>query len=174
MEEIIKYKDVVGYEGKYMVSSIGEIISIVRQTEAKKQGKRILNRKVLAVRINRCGYLYVNLYKNLKRKTLTIHRIVATAFIPNPENKPHINHKDGNKLNNHVENLEWCNAKENENHKRNVLNLGVRAVKCIETNEVFNSIANASRSKKIPTSNIIFACQGKYKQAGGYHWVYIK
>lgn len=171
--ETIKYKDVVGYEGKYMVSSIGEIISIVRQTEAKGKGKRILNKTVLKLRLNRCGYYYVNLYKNHKRKTFTVHRLVATAFIANPENKSQINHIDGNKQNNCINNLEWCNQSENEQHKRNVLNKAVRAVKCLEENKIFNSIANASREMKIPASNIIFACQGKYKQAGGYHWEYV-
>lgn len=88
----------------YYITSTGKVLS------AYKKGEE------LAVRIGKQGYAYVNLYNENGRKTKKIHRLVAETFIPNPLNYPQINHKDGNKLNNRVENLEWCNASQNTRH----------------------------------------------------------
>lgn len=71
---------------------------------------------VLKPRISKHGYYYVNIYKNNNRKTVKNHRLVAEAFIPNPENKPEVNHKDGDKLNNKISNLEWVTSSENIYH----------------------------------------------------------
>lgn len=98
-EEI--WKDVVGYEGLYRISSHGRITN----------GKD----KVKAVHIRK-GYYSVILYNKTKWKNKNIHRLVATHFIENPNNLPQVNHKDGNKLNNKVSNLEWCTAKYNIIH----------------------------------------------------------
>jgi hypothetical protein len=101
-EEI--WKDIPDYEGLYQVSNLGDIRSLKR--------KKAIN---LLPSIGTDGYYRLNLHKN-GGKTSSIHRIVAQAFIPNPDNKPQVNHKDGNKLNNHFDNLEWCTPKENTNH----------------------------------------------------------
>ena len=92
MQEI--WKDVKGFEGKYKVSNLGNIYSIKKDI-------------IISPTYNHKGYLRVSLY-NKKQYILTIHRLVAKAFIPNPKNLPQVNHKDGNKTNNCVENLEWC------------------------------------------------------------------
>lgn len=97
------WKDVVGYEGIYKVSNKGELYSIKR--------KRKLNPS-----ISKNGYRQAKLYKNGKYKTRSVHRIVATAFLENPENYPVVNHVDEDKLKNNVENLQWCTQKHNVNH----------------------------------------------------------
>lgn len=96
------WKDVVGYEGLYQVSNLGRI----------KSGYKPI---ILQSGVCR-GYLIVNLYKNKKGLSRKVHRLVAQAFIPNPENKPTVNHKDGNKQNNCVDNLEWATVKEQNIH----------------------------------------------------------
>lgn len=96
------WKPVVGYEGLYEVSQNGDVRNVKTQ-------------KVLIPR-NSTSYSMVALYDNGKRKDLKIHRLVAQAFLPNPKNKPQVNHKNGDKLNNHVQNLEWCTNSENQKH----------------------------------------------------------
>ena len=113
------------------------------------------------------------LYKNNIRKVLRVHRLVAETFIPNKENKPFINHIDGNKQNNVISNLEWCTNKENCNHAlKNGLCNYLKSVICIETNKEYISIMEAERQTKISNANIIRSCKNKNKTAGGYHWKY--
>jgi hypothetical protein len=104
MEKDKIWKDIIGYENIYKVSSSGDIL-IIRTNKIKK------------AKINRDGYLSITLTKNKKQKSFLIHRIVANAFIPNPENKCQINHKNAIRNDNNKENLEWCTAKENTNYK---------------------------------------------------------
>ena len=96
-------KDIKGYEGLYAVTSCGRVWSYKRQ-------------KFLTPSTNEKGYLYVSLYKNGEHKRCRIHRLIAEAYLPNPNNLPQINHKDENKANNCLQNLEWCNAKYNTNY----------------------------------------------------------
>ena len=105
------WKPVKGYEGLYEVSDEGAVKSL-----PKKAGRRNQPEKLSATFINRIGYVCVNLYKDNHQKQVRVHRLVAEAFIPNPENLPCVNHIDGNKLNNHVYNLEWCTQSENAKH----------------------------------------------------------
>lgn len=100
------WKDIAGYEGLYQISNFGRV----------KRTYRNGNVKILKSWINRQGYLIVDLCKNSKRKHFPVHRLVAQAFIPNPENKPEPNHEDGNKFNNHVSNLKWVTRAENVQH----------------------------------------------------------
>ena len=103
------WKPVVGYEGLYEVSNWGRVKSLPRNGTVKYA-------RILKLYTDKDGYLYVVLSKNNKQKLFKIHRLVAEAFIPNPNNLPMINHKDENKQNNNVENLEWCSAKYNSNY----------------------------------------------------------
>ena len=123
------------------------------------------------------GYLRVNLYDdNFKRHLVPLHRLVAITFIQKPSGKNYINHKDGNKFNNSVENLEWCTPKENNWHKTKVLGLKSgsekKKVVCVETGEIFTSIREATIAKKLRKSDISHALNGSghHKTAGGYHW----
>jgi len=109
------WREIEGFEGKYIISNYGEVISLPRfkQNNSKLQ---YVEPKEIPAHIGAKGYVYIMLYKNAKSYNLRLHRLVAKAFIPNPENKPQINHLDGNKKNNRVDNLEWCNQSENEKH----------------------------------------------------------
>lgn len=108
MKIIEQWKPIEGYEGLYEVSSLGSVKSL----NYNRTGKE----RILKSQNNGKGYLLVALCRDGKRKFFQIHRLVATAFIPNPNNYPHINHKDENPLNNIVNNLEWCDAKYNANY----------------------------------------------------------
>lgn len=99
------FKNVIGYEGLYQISNYGNIKSFKRIDVA-----------ILKPIKDSCGYLGGAFYKNRIRKQYILHRLVAEAFIPNPLNKRTVNHIDGNKLNNHVSNLEWNTDSENQNH----------------------------------------------------------
>lgn len=117
------WKDVIGYDGLYQVSNLGRI-KTVYQGHALKNKEGILkplfsfNKKR-----NRIGYASVFLYKNCVPKQSDVHRLVAKAFIPNPDNKPQVNHIDGNKLNNALDNLEWVTASENQKHSAKIRKL---------------------------------------------------
>lgn len=175
MQEI--WKDVKGYEGLYQVSNFGRVRSL--------NYKHTKNVKELAYRINHKGYIDVHLSKNGKSKHLVVHRLVAKTFIPNPNNLPQINHIDGNKQNNRIDNLEWCNNSENLKHAYK-LNLrlkkqGVNHHNCKKVNQydlngnfikTWDFIKQANVELKIPHSNIVCCCRGLYKKAGGFIWRY--
>lgn len=110
------WKDIKGYEGLYQISDVGRVKSLDQYIKCKKNNKRLIKGKILKTYINENGYEWVRLYNNTKRKIYRVHRLVAEAFIDNPENKPCVNHKDGNKENNKLDNLEWCTHSENMKH----------------------------------------------------------
>lgn len=114
------WKDVIGWEGLYIVSNFGKICScdrVVSGNSSHLKGRKIKG-KLRKLLIMTDRYVSVNLEDKKSKKSTrnSVHRFVAQSFIPNPENKPCINHKDGNKQNNHVSNLEWCTYKENSFH----------------------------------------------------------
>lgn len=113
--EIIIWKDIPGYEGLYRVSRCGKIkrLAVVENANAYQSLKK---ERILACNSITNYYRQVNLRKEAKYKAFMVHRLVAIAFIPNPENKPLVNHKDRDKTNNHVDNLEWCTQQENIQH----------------------------------------------------------
>jgi hypothetical protein len=119
MDKVEKWEYVNNYPN-YKISSLGRVKSLER---LRKIGKiyYLQKEKILKPDILTTGYFYVNISNNNKAKKFTIHRLVAQAFIPNPENKPQVNHKDGDKLNNEINNLEWCTASENIKHSFDVL-----------------------------------------------------
>lgn len=106
------WKDVIGYENSYEISNIG----IVRSKDRLGTDGRKLKGQILSNRLHSSGYLRVMLYKNEMRKDKYIHRLVAEAFVLNPSNLPQVNHKDGNKKNNRVDNLEWIDGFGNMQH----------------------------------------------------------
>lgn len=112
------WKDIIGYEGLYQVSNLGNVKSIGRMLyDINKKENVIYKRdKLLKYAINHKGYKIVKLQKCCSKKTISIHRLVALTFIPNPDNLPQVNHIDGNKQNNCVSNLEWCDNTYNHNH----------------------------------------------------------
>ena len=176
MEEI--WKDIDGYEGLYQVSNLGNI----KHLEQKRYNPltktySVYTERPIKQRLSR-RYMCVSLCKDTEKHTHRVHRLVAKAFISNPNNLPIINHKDENPLNNVYTNLEWCDIKYNTNYgtclQRRALKRCVK-VRCVETGVIYNSIKEASQ-KIINRSNshIGAACSGKLQTAYGYHWEYIK
>ena len=174
-----EWKPIEGYEGLYEISNFGRVKSIDRIGH----GGRKLKGRILKQAKNNCGYLVIDLDKHGKRKQFRVHRLVASAFIPNPNNYPIINHKDENKLNNHVNNLEWCTVKYNTNYgnaitkmkeNRNYFSVS-KSVICLETNIIYDSIGKAAKSLKINKSAISRCCLEKYgyKTAHGFHFKYV-
>lgn len=104
---IEEWKDIKGYENKYQISNLGRVKALDYRRTGKEQIISIKNNK---------GYSEVALWKDSKRKMFMVHRLVAQAFIPNPNNLPQVNHKDENKTNNIVENLEWCTQSYNNSY----------------------------------------------------------
>lgn len=144
---------------RYEVSNLGEV-------------RNKFTHRTLSTYMNG-GYKCVCLFLNGRDKQCRVHRLVAEAFIPNEENKPQINHKNGNKTDNRVENLEWATNSENIRHRYYSLGLGLmRKVKCVETGIVYRSQKEAERFTGINASNIGSCClhRPKYYTAGGYHW----
>lgn len=107
---IEKFKPVKGYAGIYEISNLGRVKSISRIIERKDGNTRVTEDRIIIPFITKCGYHQIVLCKDGVRKKHYIHRLVANAFLPNLNNLPIINHKDENKLNNRVDNLEWCSA----------------------------------------------------------------
>lgn len=110
------WKDIVGYEGLYQVSNLGRVKSCEKMISHFRGGLRKLKEKERKLVFDSDGYLVVDLYKNGKGKMNKVHRLVALAFIQNTENKKCVNHKNGIKSDNKVENLEWCTDSENQFH----------------------------------------------------------
>ncbi len=179
MEEI--WKDIPGYEGYYQVSNKGRVRCLERYV-SRNDGRHGLVIQRVDPRIIRpltlkTGYKSVMLHKEGKTKRTTIHRLVALAFIPNPHNKRTVNHKDGVRTNNNVENLEWCTQSENILHASRVLHTLTfhgKPVRCIETGEEFRSAKEAARKYGLADTNLSSAIRGVKQQTfAGYHWEYI-
>ena len=122
------------------------------------------------------GYLRVSLSNDtVKHKKLLVHRLVAEAFIPNPNNLPQVNHKDENKTNNVVENLEWCTALENLRHSKVIEKASVakfQRVRCVSNGEVYESVKEACEKYGLRHSNIVACCNGRRNKCGGMKWEY--
>lgn len=169
MEE---WRDVIGYEGIYLVSNQGNIKSVKRN-------------KILSPKNNHDGYLRIQLWRNNKALFVAIHRLVAQAFIDNPENKPFVNHIDGIKNHNFVENLEWVTQSENIQHawgtglsKSQLNNSRSKAIDQLDLDgnyiKTFPSSMEAERQTGIQRTTISAVCRGYgvHKTAGGYKWRY--
>ena len=155
MEEV--WKPVVGYEGYYEVSNLGNVRSLDRANITKKGHIERRKGRVMS-KINSHGYLRASLKKDNIPKFILIHRLVAEAFIPNPENKPQVNHKDLNKANNRVDNLEWNTALENNKHAQlNRANyFGERHCKSKVNNEIVKEMRYVYRSQLYSMPELAF------------------
>ena len=118
------------------------------------------------------GYKVVTLSIGGKQKRVRVHRLVALKYIPNPNELPQVNHIDGNKQNNSVENLEWCDSSQNQRHRRYVLKTGNRAVRRAEDGKTYEMIKAAAEDNDSYIPNIVRACKTG-STAKGYHWEYI-
>ena len=164
MDEI--WRDIEGYEGLYQISNKGRVKSL-------KWGKE----RILRPGIDTSGYYFVILYNDNVSKPFNLHRLVALAFIPNLYNKPEVNHKDENKLNNCVENLEWMTAKENSNYGTRNERISRKILQYSKDGEFIKEWQSAVEVKRvlaINNSNIIQCCRGNpnHTTAGGFVWKY--
>ena len=162
------WKVIPGFEQRYAISRAGEVLEIAT--------KRRLN-----IRPKPDGYYWLTLRENGKYKNFYIHRLVAQTFIPEVPGKTQVNHKNGIKSDNRVENLEWVSPGENSRHRYYILgnkplNKPQKAVRCIELKRDFESVGVAGRSMGISSNCIAKVARGNTpnKTAGGYHWKYIK
>ena len=176
-----EWKDIEGYEGLYMVSNFGRVKSLERMIYFKDGRYRKTKDRIIHQQVN-FGYFIVKIHYNSKEDTRFAHRLVAEAFIPNPENKRTVNHKKGIKTDNRVWLLEWNTHKENSEHAFKVLGVkvkpheGVKGFKnkrskpiiCINTKEIFGSIGEAALSLGIKNEKSISdVINGKCKTAKG-------
>lgn len=111
-----QWKSVPKYEGMYEASIYGEIRSLDRYVQCKGGGKRLVRGFITRTFTNKFGYKRVVLFKNSKQHKFQLHRVIAMTFLDNPCNKPEVNHRNGNKLDNNIKNLEWVTRKENTDH----------------------------------------------------------
>ena len=164
-----------------MVSDSGEVKSLKRTIPDKKLGTKTISERILKQSVAKThgsdnGYLVVNIHKNGKSNVIPVHRLVAEAFIPNDNGLPTVNHIDGNKQNNSVENLEWASFSDNNKHALTHKLRKARGVDIIQFSGegkkigYFKSVCEASRITGINRSMISHCVNHRAKSAGGYMW----
>lgn len=188
-EEI--WKDVVGYEGFYQVSDLGRVRSVERLVNAPNNRRCVRQSVVLRQTLSNSGYYFVGLSVNGKLKNPSVHRLIAIAFKPNPENKPDVNHIDGVKTNNLLSNLEWATKSENGIHafrlglsvpqKTNLGRFGglayrKRAVDVFDKEGVkidyFTNVREGAKEYGVAETSVSNCLNGRAKTCGGVIWRY--
>lgn len=157
-------KDINGYEGLYTINEYGDVFSYKKN-------------KYMKIQKNRLGYKVISLFKDGVKKTYTIHKLVAEAYLDNPHNLPEINHIDENKENCFVGNLEYCTHEHNMRHGTRGKRIGQKLSKkvfCVELNQVFDGNMEAQCKTGIDNRRISDCCRGKIKTAGKMHWKYVQ
>lgn len=170
MSKALQIKDFPGY----YVTDTGELYSRNGKTHRIKKLKQLIDKD---------GYPYIHLWIKCKPKYFRTHRLVAEAFIPNPDNKPQVNHKNGIKTDNRVENLEWNSVSENVTHAYTVLHRKastMRPVQCIETGKIYKTITEAAKDYNITPGTLCGALANRIVKgymittAAGKHWVRVE
>lgn len=161
------WKPIPSFEDLYEVSNDGEVRSI---------NPRYKDKSVLKQGTHAKGYKQVTLCRKGVQTTVHIHRLVASVFIPNPDNLPCVNHKDEDKTNNNVDNLEWCSYQYNNVYGHRLIKSALKRgipVRCIETGVIYPSAYAAQRETGIWQSGISMCCHGKANTAGNLHWEFV-
>lgn len=174
MEE--EWRDIKGYEGYYQVSNMGR----VKRLKITGKDGRTYRERILAPVYN-TRYLNVSLCKNGTVTQHSVHRLVCMAFVENPNNYPHVNHKDENRLNNNADNLEWCTAKYNNNYGTVIKRRAKAKQKAVIQMDLYgrkikkwDSLKIAAKHLGIRRTGIIAVCKGRQKTSGGYKWCYAR
>lgn len=181
-----QWRFIKGFEYRYSVSTLGRVRAETRICFNNRYGYYTLKPKLLKPCLNNKSYLTVTLAKNGRSFPRLVHRLVAEAFLLNPDNKPQINHIDGDRTNNNVDNLEWCSQSENNLHSYKELGrikIGLKGKKStlskivlqIKDNNIiaeFYGTYEAERKTGIARQSIGKVANGKLKQAGGYRWIW--
>lgn len=169
------WKDINDYEGLYQVSNLGRVKSLTRILN----DGRIWKERILKPGKNKGGYLHVALCKNGKIKYFQIYRLVAQAFIPNPDSLPCVNHKDETPLNNNVENLEWCTQEYNLNYgTRNERSAKAKSKNVLQLRKdgslvrIWPSAKEIQRQLHYSQGHISECCRGELHTSYGYKWCY--
>lgn len=173
-----EWKPVHDFEGYYEISNNGVIRSIEREVNCAS-GKRILKSRIMQHHMSSHGYWYVRLSKLRTNKACRVHRLLAIAFLPNPDNKPEVNHKNSVRSDFRLENLEWATGSDNIKHSfiSGESRKRLKKVAAIDNEgkrTEYDSMISASRSTGIPSSNIRHSIIGRHGRthAGGLKWSY--
>lgn len=177
------WREIKGYEDRYLVSNKGQIKSVERKVNVNVFGKAYAKalKKEMYLRFwyDKDGYAMVNLHDGKYTKHKRVHRLVAEAFIKHSNGKLFVNHKNGVKSDNRVENLEWATSFENSRHAHLVLKVrhrGGRPVKMYSLDgkflKLFPTAAEAARYAQISNTMVCYCCQHKFEKSGGYIWRY--
>ena len=148
-------KDIKGFEGLYAATSCGKIWSYKTN-------------KFLKPQIAANGYYQVKLYKNGIGKRYSLHRLIADAYLPNPNNLEDVDHRDRNKYHNYIGNLQWMK------HGDNVRKDQCKPIICIETNEIFSGVRECAKEMNLDRGNVCRVLKGKYSQTGGFTFEYLE
>lgn len=186
------WKDIKGFEGLYQVSNMGRVKSLGRLVATKNGKTYCVKEKIMSIHIDKQGYQCVHLRKSggfqYEKK---IHQLVGIAFIPNPDNKPFIDHINTIRDDNRIENLRWCTSKENSNNsltkikmsssqkgKTGVISNHHKSIMQFDINgnllKQWDTITEAAKCTGTNRTSIVSCANGKYKMAGGYIWKYTK
>lgn len=182
-----RWHDIFGYEGFYQISDHGRVKSLARTRKGAKNGICKVSERIMKPHTDKYGYLVIALSKNGKMKYFTIHRLVALMYRPNvfPMFTDQVNHIDGNKLNNHYTNLEWCS---HEYNQREAVRLGLKGGKPykarVDSKPIFkidktgkivkryDSLAEATRDSGFLKTAIQNCLKGRSASSGGFLWKY--
>lgn len=172
-----QWKPIEGYEGCYEVSDLGNVRSVAHKVNIKSGKQRNSPSRVLVQKTVRNGYRQVGLSQYGKSKWVGVHRLVATAFVPNPEGLPQVNHINENKTDNRADNLEWCSQSYNckYGHRNDtMIEQRSRKVERLMGNVIvtYNSIRSAAEKTGVSAAHICQCCKGDRKTAGGMQWRY--
>lgn len=186
-----EWRDVIGFEGYYMVSSLGRCVSLNRVYEDNNRSSKYIKQRLVSFTMVANNYLQYRLWKNNKQYNVSAHRLVASAFIPNPNNYPEIDHIDTNKTNNSVSNLRWCtrtmnglnpiSRKKNSDSKKGKPNFQLsKAVVRVNPNnpndvKFYNSASETKRLDGYNPGHVCEVCRGNghRNMHRGYFWMWL-